>query len=57
MIDMFRNFFKFRKYYLIGTLFIMTSCGFYSGTYVATYTLQNAKINEDTREISIDFIN
>ena len=35
----------------------MTSCGFYSATYVATYTLKDTVNSENTREISIDFIN
>ena len=57
MIDTFRKFFRFGKILPLGTLFLMASCGFYSATYVATYTLQNKKTNEDTKEISIDFIN
>ena len=57
MINTFIFFFRFRKILPIVTLFLMTSCGIYSVTYVATYTLQNKKNNEDTREISIDFIN
>jgi hypothetical protein len=43
--------------FLLGILFLMTSCGFYSAMYKATYTIQSTKNSENTREISIDFIN
>ena len=39
------------------SLTTMTSCGFYSAKYLATYTLQNTKNNEDIKEVSINFIN
>ena len=42
---------------LTGILFLLTSCGFYSAKYVATYTLKDTKSNEETREISHNFIN
>ena len=57
MIDRFRKIFRFGIILTMGTLFLMTSCGIYSATYVATYTLQNKKTSKETRDISIDFIN
>ena len=41
----------------VGMLFLMTSCGFYSATYVATYTLKDTKNREDTEEILINYVN
>jgi len=41
------------KILLVGMLFLMTSCGFYSATYVATYTLKDSKNSEDTKKILI----
>jgi len=52
-----RKFFKLKKILSVGFLFLMTSCGFYSATYVAKYTLQDTRTSEDTRELSIEFIN
>jgi hypothetical protein len=34
----------------------MTSC-FYSGKYIATYNVKNRQVDQNTKEISIDFIN
>lgn len=41
---------------LLGLFFLLTSC-FYSGKYIATYTVQNKNKDKNTREITIDYIN
>ena len=56
MIERFRKVLRFERTLPV-ILFLMTSCGFYSATYVAKYTLQETKTRENAREISIDFIN
>ena len=40
----------------LGLIFILTSC-FYSGKYIATYTVQDKNKDKNSREITIDFIN
>jgi hypothetical protein len=57
IIDRFGKVLRFEKILLVGILFLMTSCGFYSATYVARYTLQDTRTSEDTKELSVDFIN
>ena len=52
----FRKYFKLNKILPLGLIFILTSC-FYSGKYIATYTIQNKQTDKNAKEISIDFIN
>jgi hypothetical protein len=56
IIGNFRKYFKFSKILPLGLIFLLTSC-FYSGKYIATYTVQNRQADQNAKEISIDFIN
>jgi hypothetical protein len=47
---------KHTKIILVALIFILTSC-FYSGKYIANYTIQNKQTVKNAKEISIDFIN
>ncbi len=50
------KYFKLSRIMPLGLIFLMTSC-FYSGKYIATYTIQNKQTDKNVKEISIDFIN
>jgi hypothetical protein len=54
-IDYFRKQFKLNQILSLGLVFSLTSC-FYSGKYIAIYTVQNKQIDKSAKEISIDFI-
>ena len=52
----FKKYFKLNIILSFGLIFLVTSC-FYSGKYIATYTIQNKQTDKNAKEISIDFIN
>lgn len=56
IISNFRKYFKLSNILPLGLIFLMTSC-FYSGKYIAGYTVQNRQEDQNAKEISIDFIN
>lgn len=51
-----RHYLKLNKILPFGFILLLTSC-FYSGKYLATYTVQSKQTDKDVKEISIDFIN
>ena len=55
-INKFKQYLKLGKILPLGLIFIMTSC-FYSGKYLATYSVQNKQADKNVKEISINFIN
>lgn len=51
-----RKHFNLSKILPLGLIFLLTSC-FYSGKYIAAYTVQNRQPDQNAKELSIDFIN